>query len=1522
MPTTPQHGLLARLLDYVVEQSKEIDPRAYVLSGASDFRRFPKDLAGLPGVELDRKLAGDHIWLQVARLESTSPPAPDDQSRPYLIIPIDPDGTPPSLNDTALRHRVATDRRAMSEEAAIAADQRRRERIAQTLAEYTPLWQAWAEGEKPRRRTIALYGDLFMLKGRLEAEESSTPSELVWGMGVSAWKFQGTLTDNGSGKAVSIDYQYPLLSQGVEIDLDAQTHAISVRPRAVTPRLEFDAFGACQVAGAAEVEKQAKVLLESDSERPLNPFDTGSFEPILKLAAGNLDRAGRYDPGYQGLPTPSEQLLVTAGWVLLVRPRSATFLVEDIRRLKGCLLSGDPIPAGPACFVTPPTDEVVKYEAISFRGLCGGSRATDDPRELYFPLPYNQEQETIVEMLERAPGVSVQGPPGTGKTHTIANIICHYLATGRKVLVTSKGEHALTVLQDKIPEEVRPLTVALLSGDKEGMRQFQASIEAIIHNLSQLNTRVTEDEIERCKQQIDSAHAEIAGIDRRVDEIAAQQLSSIEIDGVQMRAQKMAELVVMGQQTHGWFDDDLTLSPEHVPPLSSVEAQALKDARRQLGADLIYASVRLPSRFELLPTEEVGTLHDALLGMREIDSAEANGQLLALRALTPEVLEDARRMLGTVELVLETVQQLEDLESPWVFELRAKCRRPDFASEEEALKALLTEVDDLVLARAAFLQKPVALPPAALGNPKVTQAIERAKETGKPFGLISFGGGDVKDLVAAIRVSGLVPQAQDDWVHVHRYVHLRERVLSFSVRWNQFAHALSVPEVKSEVEALRSTEQIALAARSAHELATNRDAHLARLAENVFREAPTNALRGGSAGLQTVREQLRRHLTRAELASAAARLAILQEKLAGTAGPVADRLRSFIDTQLGHPEVTTERVVAQYAELIGELKRIELLATSLANVNDLCGRIERAGAPKWATRLRTQALGAAGDDEILPVSWREAWNWARIRNHLARIEARAELLTLSQRRRDLEKVLAQQYEQLVAKSAWLQTKAHASGKVLSALESYRVAIRKIGQGTGPNATRYRRDAQKAMLDAQGAIPCWVMSHAKVSESMPARLGVFDLVVVDEASQSDLWALPTILRGKKILVVGDDKQVSPSGGFISAAKILTLRERFLSDQPYGRDLTPDKSLYDNASTVFAAERVMLAEHFRCVQPIIAYSNKTFYKNQIRPLRVPKASERIDPPLVDVFIENGVRDTRDVNRMEAEFIASEIEAILRNAKLRNRTIGVVSLLGPDQAKYIYNLVVSRVDVAELERRKFACGDAYVFQGSERDIMFLSMVADHSKHHALSGQVFEQRFNVAASRARDRMYLVRSVSLGELSTSDIRRTLVEHFSAPMADTEAENTLIDLCESGFERDVYSSLFELGYRVTPQVKSGAYRIDMVVEGANDMRLAIECDGDEFHGPDRWPADMQRQRVLERAGWVFWRCFASTWSLRKDEVLAELQTRLQAMGIEPLGALDRTPLVVESRNWPPVGASAEEPGGVEAADDAGSTAKA
>ncbi len=186
-----------------------------------------------------------------------------------------------------------------------------------------------------------------------------------------------------------------------------------------------------------------------------------------------------------------------------------------------------------------------------------------------------------------------------------------------------------------------------------------------------------------------------------------------------------------------------------------------------------------------------------------------------------------------------------------------------------------------------------------------------------------------------------------------------------------------------------------------------------------------------------------------------------------------------------------------------------------------------------------------------------------------------------------------------------------------------------------------------------------------------------------------------------------------------------------------------------------------------------------------------------------------------------------------------------------------------------------------------MFLSMVSAPNEVGApLSRDTFAQRFNVAASRARDRMYLVRSVELEHLSKADrLRRSLIAHFATPFAQDELRvEDLRTLCESPFEREMYDELTQRGYWITPQVRVGQYRIDMVVEGHNDARLAVECDGDKYHGADKWADDMQRQRVLERAGWVFWRCFASAFIRRRRDMLDDLVKTLAERGIEPIGA--------------------------------------
>ncbi len=417
-----------------------------------------------------------------------------------------------------------------------------------------------------------------------------------------------------------------------------------------------------------------------------------------------------------------------------------------------------------------------------------------------------------------------------------------------------------------------------------------------------------------------------------------------------------------------------------------------------------------------------------------------------------------------------------------------------------------------------------------------------------------------------------------------------------------------------------------------------------------------------------------------------------------------------------------------------------------------------------------------------------------------------------------------------------------------------------------------------------------MPHYRVSESLPAELGAFDLVIIDEASQSDFSALPTLLRAQKVLIFGDDKQVPPEGVGLEEDKIRNLMARFLGNQveTFRAQMTPERSIYDLCKVVFAGYSVMLKEHFRCVGPIIEYSKREFYNHELKPLRLPKASERIDPPLIDVFIEDGfICKTDNTNTPEARFIVDEILAICADQAMIHRTIGVVSLLGDKQALKIWKMLEQELGPEKIAKFKIACGDARTFQGKERNIMFLSMVIAHNETITpiLRG-TYAQYFNVAASRARDRMYLVRSVGLDALTeTDELRRGLVSHFAHPFSQEEKQvDDLRELCESPFERQMYDELTGRGYRVKPQVKAGDFRIDMVVEGDNDARLAVECDGDRYHGPEKWDEDMFQQRILERAGWQFWRCFASIFVMHREEVLQDLVQILTDHGVHPIGA--------------------------------------
>ena len=360
----------------------------------------------------------------------------------------------------------------------------------------------------------------------------------------------------------------------------------------------------------------------------------------------------------------------------------------------------------------------------------------------------------------------------------------------------------------------------------------------------------------------------------------------------------------------------------------------------------------------------------------------------------------------------------------------------------------------------------------------------------------------------------------------------------------------------------------------------------------------------------------------------------------------------------------------------------------------------------------------------------------------------------------------------------------------------------------------------------------------------------------------------------------------------------LTEEFLYDFEFKSTFDVESSLFNQGKLRYGTRRVTLREHFRCMPEIIRFSNDLcYFDTPLIPLRQ-YGPDRL-MPLEHVFVNGGYRegsDNRAVNRPEAAAIVDKIVELCENQQHSNKTMGVVVLQGEAQAGLIEGQLLERLGAEEMERRRLVCGNPYSFQGDERDIMFLSMVAaPNERIGPLTTAAAERRFNVAASRARDQMILFHSVTSDDLSTLCLRRRLVEFFENTKPQEIAGIDRVELerrasqdnrsvvnppppFESWFEVDVALELLRKGFVVLPQHEVAGKRIDLVVEGGR-ARLAVECDGDQWHGADRYEADMQRQRQLERCGWGFVRIRESAFYSNKERALLELWQALEERDI-------------------------------------------
>ena len=570
--------------------------------------------------------------------------------------------------------------------------------------------------------------------------------------------------------------------------------------------------------------------------------------------------------------------------------------------------------------------------------------------------------------------------------------------------------------------------------------------------------------------------------------------------------------------------------------------------------------------------------------------------------------------------------------------------------------------------------------------------------------------------------------------------------------------------------------------------------------------------------------------------------------------------------------------VEQWHRLREELRDLYQIAPDARRLRELRGRLS-ACAPIWTARILADPA-AAGD----PAEFTGAWQWRQLDSWVNEALAGQTPAQLQMRLEELSKERRRVITELVSERAWRRLADNLGDRERQALNSYVRAVTRFGKTGGKFAQRWLAEIRAALDESKSAIPVWIMPTARALSSFrPEADPPFDVLIVDEASQIGLEALPLLALARKTIVVGDDKQTSPEHVGLDRQQVFDLLDEHLAMIPKYRTLfDPDNSLYDIAFQKFPGV-VMLTEHFRCLPPIIAFSNAHAYNHHIIPLRD-------QPPRPDwaalgaVKVLDGYRNGM-VNEPEADAVVELAAELCANPEYDGMDMGVISLLGTTQSKLIWDKLYERLGPEVMRQRRLRSGEPANFQGDERDVIIISTVVavdpaiPASRVSAMTGNAAMRRINVAASRARQQMWVVHSVDPSSFPDGDLRGALIRHCRDAGTTTAPPANLLDACESQFERDVVQKIMARGYRkVSVQHSVGRYRIDIVVEGPH-ARLAVECDGDRWHGPDVWHKDRARQQVLERANWTFERIRGSAFYLDPDTALLPLWNRLADLGI-------------------------------------------
>ncbi len=1085
------------------------------------------------------------------------------------------------------------------------------------------------------------------------------------------------------------------------------------------------------------------------------------------------------------------------------------------------------------------------------------TNSTSQNELIYFPKEYNDEQIEIVEKIRRHNKVLVQGPPGTGKSHTIANLICHLLANGKKVLVTAYTKRALEVIKGrtndpddhgKLPKEFRNLAVSLLSGDSSSIQDLQKSVNSINEELSRANLNTYQSEIEDLNNKLKRTKEKIASNTNELVKIKEKATRKQEINSnYSGTLTQVAENLEKEIESFEWYKDDFyDINDEQI----HIDLKKYIDLHQNYqNIDISDFEYKIPSTKKLPSINEIEVYRNLL---NELDTYENNNitnikcpdfnELIRLLKLLKEYYSDANTL--HFNSAKEFINTYKRNTRQWKLKLETSIKIIN-RFQNFNLKDLDRNIEITYNSKKSLIN--------LKSDAKILLKYlnEGHSFSGLTFKIKkSFLPKEIKErlfFIENIRVNGSPCDTEDEFNKVIKDIELQQDFEELKQIWSSentveksyYQRKQFYLKIISDTNKLKRiiNESDGLRQKIENLCNIKIDYFSIENVISIINDAEYNHL------LQKV-NFYKDIIKKAKISLSNPNCHPIKEKI----------LEAFkqIDANAYNNCINQIEALGNGKDDFQTFLRLrENIQNRLPNIFDSIHIVDFTKQDLSKFELAIYFKHAQKEiNKLMNVNYEQG-----LRHNLHQSEA--------QRKNLIAK--------LASKKAWYKVVENLQHNrtLRQHLDAWVMAVKKIGKtGRGKRAMKFRKIAQQEMEHCKNSVPCWIMPLYKVAETIQPEQEMYDYVIIDEASQLGPDAIFLLYITKNIIIVGDDKQTSPEYIGVSANSMTPYIQRHLNGIPFSDYYGTEFSFFDHAK-FFCDGVTVLREHFRCMPEIIEFSNKHFYAPDgkgLYPLK--QYSENRLEPLKTVFCNNGYTEgkgARIINEPEASEIAMTISKLVDDDRYNDKTFGVITLQGNQQASLIENLLLKTIGEQEYHKRKIVCGNSASFQGDERDIIFLSLVTAHNHNRsALVKPEDERRFNVAVSRAVEQIYLFHSVQLEDLSnTNDLRYKLLDHFKNHDPQQTVLNSPIvrnigtqpDPFDSWFEVDVYNDIVRKGLSVIPQyeVAKGKYRIDLVALFPDGTKIAIECDGDKWHGSEQYQDDIMRQKVLERCGWQFFR---------------------------------------------------------------------